>query len=338
MDHSPFLIRPRQKVSLQNHDPRFHGDFKDKGAAKKRLEKDIVRLRELQDVFYAADSHSLLIILQAMDAAGKDGVIKHVMSGLNPQGCRVTSFRAPSHRELDHDYLWRCKLSLPERGQIGIFNRSYYEEVLVVRVHPELLAAQKLPKIPEGDALWTRRYREINNFEKYLTDNGTRILKFFLHLSREEQKERFLDRITRREKNWKFSLSDVRERQHWDAYQRAYEEMLSHTSTRHAPWYVILADRKWFTRIAIANIIVKTLESLRLRYPTLSEPSAHSSRKPEKRCSRRVDRPCFPAQDPARTSGMLQGAPLNEPPFLQPSRRSLHSLSSALHPGHAFSA
>ena len=271
MDLSPFLIRPRQKVSLKDHDPRFHGDYKDKDAAKKRLEKDIARMRALQDVFYAADSHSVLIIFQALDAAGKDGAIKHVMSGLNPQGCQVASFKAPSSRELDHDYLWRSNIFLPERGRIGIFNRSYYEEVLVVRVHPELLAAQKLPNRADGDALWRQRYREINNFEKYLSDNGTRIIKFFLNVSKEEQKERFLERINTPEKNWKLSPSDVHERQHWDEYQVAYEEMLSATSTRYAPWYVIPADRKWFTRVAIANIVVKTLESLKLKYPELNE-------------------------------------------------------------------
>jgi len=271
MKKSPFLVPPGKKIKLSQFDPGYHGDFKDKDAAQERLQKDIERMSELQDVFYASDSHSLLIVFQALDAAGKDGAIKHVMSGLNPQGCQVASFKSPSASELDHDYLWRSNLHLPERGRIGIFNRSYYEEVLVVRVHPDFLEAQKLPDRPKGDKIWKQRYREINSFEKYLTDNGTKVLKFFLNVSKDEQKKRFLERIARPEKNWKLSPLDVQERGHWDGYQLAYEEMLSHTSTTHAPWHVIPADRKWFTRVAIANIIVKTLESMKLKYPELNE-------------------------------------------------------------------
>lgn len=270
MKISPYLVSPGKKFCLADHDPGAHEGFKDKDAARAQLKKDIARLAELQDVFYAADTYSLLIIFQAMDAAGKDGAIKHVMSGVNPQGCQVAAFKSPSARELDHDYLWRSNIFLPERGRIGIFNRSYYEEVLIVRVHPEYLDAQRIPELPKGDKVWTRRFREINNYERYLHDNGTRILKFFLNLSKGEQKKRFLERIENPAKNWKLSPSDVKERAHWDKYQHAFEEMLTHTSTEEAPWYVIPADRKWFSRVAIANIIVKTLAGLKLEYPKLN--------------------------------------------------------------------
>jgi PPK2 family polyphosphate:nucleotide phosphotransferase len=270
MKLSPFLVPPHTKVTLSEYDPGFHDGYKNKAAAQKRLQEDIQRLRELQDVFYAADSHSLLIIFQALDAAGKDGAIKHVMSGINPQGCQVASFKSPSSRELDHDYLWRCNIFLPERGRIGIFNRSYYEEVLAVRVHPEFLAAQRLPSQPKGNKIWKRRFREINNYEKYLADNGTKVVKFFLNLSKDEQKKRFLERIENPQKNWKLSPSDVKERGHWDDYQRAYEDLLSETSTAHAPWHVIPADKKWFSRVAIANVIVKALQTMNLKYPTLN--------------------------------------------------------------------
>ncbi len=271
MKHSPYLVSPGKKIKLSHFDPGYHGEFKDKEAARSRLTKDLARMSELQDTFYASDSHSLLIIFQALDAAGKDGAIKHVMSGLNPQGCQVASFKSPSTRELDHDYLWRCNIFLPERGRIGIFNRSYYEEVLAVRVHPEYLDAQRLPHRPKGDKIWKQRYREINNYEKYLTDNGTRIVKFFLNLSKGEQKKRFLERIENPEKNWKLSPSDVKERAHWDEYQAAYEDMLNATSTNEAPWHVIPADKKWFSRVAIANIVVKAMESMKLKYPSLNE-------------------------------------------------------------------
>jgi PPK2 family polyphosphate:nucleotide phosphotransferase len=271
MDHSPYRVPPGKKTRLASYDCEDSGKFSSKEDAAEKLAKDIERLAELQDVLYAQDKHSLLLIFQAMDAAGKDGVIKHVMSGVNPQGCQVTAFKAPSAEELDHDYLWRCAKAAPERGRIGIFNRSYYEEVLVVRVHPEILAAEKLPPMEKGKNIWKQRFEEINNFERYLTNNGTRILKFFLHVSKKEQKKRFLERIDTPEKNWKFSAADVKERAHWDEYMKAYEEALSATSTPAAPWYVIPADRKWFTRALVADIIVKTLEGMDPSYPKLSK-------------------------------------------------------------------
>ncbi len=271
MTHSDFLVKPGRKVSIKDFDTGSHGEFESKEAAAETLARDIKTLSDLQDVFYASGTYSLLIIFQAMDAAGKDGAIKHVMSGLNPQGCQVASFKSPSPHELQHDYLWRSTLMLPERGRIGIFNRSYYEEVLVVRVHPKILEAQKLPETLKQDGIWKRRYQEINNFEQYLTDNGTKIVKFFLNVSKEEQKKRFLERINNPSKNWKLSPADVKEREFWDDYQRAYEEMLAHTSTEAAPWYVVPADRKWYSRAVIADVLVKTLKSLKCHYPTPGE-------------------------------------------------------------------
>jgi len=267
MKSSDLLICPNRPFRLKDFNTDEHGAFKDKAEATEKLASDIEKLRKLQDVFYAADTYALLIIFQAMDAAGKDGAIKHVMSGLNPQGCQVASFKTPSSNEIDHDYLWRSNLFLPERGRIGIFNRSYYEEVLVVRVHPEILAAQKIPAELKTGAIWERRFREIRHYEQYLTDNGTKIVKFFLHLSKEEQKKRFLERINDPTKNWKLSPSDVKLRAFWDQYQDAYEEAIAATSTKAAPWYVIPADRKWFSRAMIADVLVKTLESLNLDYP-----------------------------------------------------------------------
>src|SRR5207245_788829 len=235
------------------------------------LETDINRLAEYQDVLYAQDTHALLIIFQALDAAGKDGTIKHVMSGVNPQGTQVFSFKQPSAEELDHDYLWRYHKAVPERGRIGIFNRSYYEEVLVVRAHPEFLHAAKLPPETIENDIWKQRFEQINDFEHYLVRNGVEILKFFLNVSREEQRRRFLARLDTPEKNWKFSLSDVKERAHWNDYQKAFEAVFNHTSTRWAPWYVIPADHKWFTRVAVADIIISKLKSLDLKYPTVSK-------------------------------------------------------------------
>lgn len=265
------MVPPGQKIDLsQDYDPGFTADFKNKKAAQKKLEQNIAELAEYQDILYAQDTYALLIIFQAMDAAGKDGAIKHVMSGVNPQGCQVFSFKAPSAEELDHDYLWRSMKRLPERGRIGIFNRSYYEEVLVVRVHPELLDHQKIP-LPARESIWQRRYEQINAFEKYLFENGVIVLKFFLNISREEQKKRFLERIDRPEKNWKFYTADVKERGFWDDYQKAYEDCLNHTSTQWAPWFVIPADAKWFTRLTVSEIIVRTLKQLNLRYPEVSE-------------------------------------------------------------------
>jgi PPK2 family polyphosphate:nucleotide phosphotransferase len=266
-----YRIDSGKKISLKDFDTRDTGSYKDKGEAAEDLRRDVERLAELQDVLYAQNTHAILLVFQAMDAAGKDSAIKHVMSGINPQGCQVYSFKSPTPEELDHDYLWRCMKTLPERGRIGLFNRSYYEEVLVVRVHPEYLKAQSLPDAALKDSIWDKRFEDINNVEKYLVRNGTTILKFFLHVSKEEQKDRFLERIDTPEKNWKFSLADVKERGHWTEYMKAYEEMLEHTGTEWAPWYVIPADRKWFTRALVARIIIETLEGLDLQYPALSE-------------------------------------------------------------------
>jgi PPK2 family polyphosphate:nucleotide phosphotransferase len=265
------MAPPGQKISLRDdYDPGFTADFKNKKAAQKKLEKNIAELAECQDILYAQDTYALLIIFQAMDAAGKDSAIKHVMSGVNPQGCQVFSFKAPSAEELDHDYLWRSMKRLPERGRIGIFNRSYYEEVLVVRVHPELLDHQKIPPLAREN-IWQHRYEQINAFEKYLFENGIIVLKFFLNVSKDEQKKRFLERIDQPEKNWKFCTADVKERGCWDDYQQAYEDCLNHTSTDWAPWFVIPADAKWFTRLAVSEIIVRALKRLNLRYPEVSE-------------------------------------------------------------------
>jgi PPK2 family polyphosphate:nucleotide phosphotransferase len=228
-------------------------------------------LAEYQERLAAQDVYGLLVVFQAIDAAGKDGTIRHVMSGVNPQGVEVTSFKVPTAHELDHDFLWRAAVRLPARGVIGIFNRSHYEEVLVVRVHPEFLAGQRLPKAATGKDIWTRRYREINDWERYLTDNGTRIVKLFLNVSKDEQKQRFLDRIEEPHSNWKFSATDVRERQHWDAYQEAFSEMLSHTSTKWAPWYVIPADHKWFMRIAAIAAILDALMDIDPQFPAPSD-------------------------------------------------------------------
>jgi PPK2 family polyphosphate:nucleotide phosphotransferase len=228
-------------------------------------------MAECQDVMYAQDTYALLIIFQAMDAAGKDGTIKHVMSGLNPQGTEVTSFKTPSAEELDHDYLWRYHKAVPERGRIGIFNRSYYEEALVVRVHPEFLRAQRLPEKTLKKDIWKERFAEINGFERYLVRNGVRVLKFFLNVSHEEQRQRFLARIETQEKNWKFSANDVKERVHWNEYMRAFEEVFTHTSTEWAPWYIIPADHKWFAHVAVADVINSTLKSLHLKYPELGK-------------------------------------------------------------------
>jgi PPK2 family polyphosphate:nucleotide phosphotransferase len=271
MNHDAFLVQPGKKIKLDDFDPSHTGDFKNKQDAQSVLEEDMQRLGQYQDVLYAQDQYALLIVLQAMDAAGKDGVIKHVMSGVNPQGCEVFNFKAPSGEELNHDYLWRCMKALPERGRIGIFNRSYYEEVLVVRVHPNLLDSQKLPSEVREKNLWQNRFEDISHFEQYLDRNGIVVLKFFLNVSRKEQKARFLERINTPEKNWKFSFADTQEREHWDKYMVAYEDMFNHTSTARAPWYIIPADHKWFTRVAVADIIVSKLRSLNLRYPEMSK-------------------------------------------------------------------
>jgi PPK2 family polyphosphate:nucleotide phosphotransferase len=266
------IVPPGRKISLKkDFDPALKGVELGKKQAEELLAKGVRLMAEHQDKLYADDRYGLLIVLQAMDAAGKDGTIKHVMSGLNPQGVQVYSFKAPSSEELDHDYLWRCSKAVPERGRIGIFNRSYYEEVLVARVHPEILDRQKLPPDAKGKGIWKRRFEEINNFEKYLVNNGFPVLKFFLNVSRDEQKRRFLERIERPEKNWKFSPSDAKERGFWDDYQRAYEDCFNHTSTKWAPWHVIPADNKPLARLAVSMVIYTKLQELHLRYPKVSK-------------------------------------------------------------------
>lgn len=271
MQYNNLAFPPGNMGKLSDFATDFTGSFSDAKEAEKELAKGIEKLSRIQDMLYASNQYALLIILQAMDAAGKDSTIKHVMSGINPQGCSVTSFKAPSAEELDHDYLWRCMKLTPAKGDIGIFNRSYYEEVLVVRVHPELLESQKLSFFQKGnnpdDFFWQQRFSDINDFEKYLYNNNTRILKFFLHVSKEEQKRRFLKRIDKPEKNWKLSDRDIAERKYWDDYQFAYEQTLIHTSTEVAPWYVIPADHKWFMQLAVCQIINDHLESLDLNYP-----------------------------------------------------------------------
>lgn len=266
---APYAVTNGRRFRLDDFNPHDTGRLKaaDKSDTVDTLREGVEAMAALQDVLYAQDQWSLLLVFQAMDAAGKDGVIKHVMSGLNPQGCQVASFKAPSAEELDHDYLWRCQRQLPERGRIGIFNRSYYEEVLVVRVHPEFLKKQRLPSILVDKKIWKRRFEDIVNFERYLSNNGTVIRKFFLHVSRKEQKRRFLERLDIPEKNWKFSASDAQERACWKDYMAAYEEMIQRTATKEAPWYVVPADNKWYTRAIVAAAVIDALSSLGLHYP-----------------------------------------------------------------------
>ncbi|MFN2502488.1 MAG: polyphosphate kinase 2 family protein [Pyrinomonadaceae bacterium] len=267
-----FLVTEGSTVDLTDHPTDFTGDYTDKKEAVKDLDDNVERLAALQEALYAEDTQSLLIIFQAMDAAGKDSAIKHVMSGVNPQGCHVVSFKQPSGEELDHDFLWRCQRALPERGKIGIFNRSHYEEVLVVRVHPGILQSQQLPdKVKASKDIWSTRFRQIRHWEDHLVGNGTHVIKFFLNVSKEEQKQRFLARIDEPEKNWKFSMGDVKERERWEDYMKCYCEALSATSTATSPWYIVPADKKWFARLAVSEIIVKKLQSMDPRYPLLSE-------------------------------------------------------------------
>ena len=264
------LVAPAGKrIHLKHYDPGWTGSM-EPARAKTLLANGVAQLAKQQALLYAQDTYSVLLIFQAMDAAGKDGAIKHVLSGVNPQGCQVFSFKAPSSEEQDHTYLWRSMKALPERGRIGIHNRSYYEEVLVTRVHKEVLAAEQLPERLKKGRIWKRRFREMNDFERHLTENGTVIIKFFLHVSKEEQKRRFLARIDEDDKNWKFSVGDVKERAFWDDYMEAYEEMMSETSTKDAPWYVIPADHKWFTRLAVAGIIWQTMADLNLKFPKIT--------------------------------------------------------------------
>ncbi len=265
----PYCVGDGQKFRLKDYDPDDTGELKkeDKPRAQEALSTGVGAIAALQDKLYAQDRWSVLLIFQAMDAAGKDGAIKHVMSGINPQGCQVASFKTPSSEELDHDYMWRCQKHLPERGRIGIFNRSYYEETLVVRVHPELLDKQRIPSVLIGKDLWKERFKDIRAFERYLHHNGTIVRKFFLNVSRKEQKKRFLERIENPEKNWKFSAADAQERGHWKDYMAAYEDMIRNTSTEESPWYVVPADNKWFTRIVVAAAVIEALDSLDLKYP-----------------------------------------------------------------------
>ncbi|MGB6121946.1 MAG: polyphosphate kinase 2 family protein [Bacteroidota bacterium] len=285
-----FRVSPGKKVRLKDYDPGWMGrkemrrlgkDVR-KEKAKAFLEQNLEQLASAQELLWASDTYSVLIVFQAMDAAGKDGLIKHVMSGVNPQGCQVFSFKKPSAEELDHNFLWRCAKRTPERGRIGIFNRSYYEEVLVVKVHPEILKSQKLPPGKRGESFWQKRYEDINNFEKHLARNGTVIMKFFLNVSREEQKKRFLERLENPNKHWKFSEADIAERGFWKDYMKAYEEALSATSTQWAPWYVVPADRKWVSRAVVAEIVTATIASLNLSYPTVSKARKVSLGKAQK--------------------------------------------------------
>src|SRR5271155_1471713 len=262
-----YRVDDGRNFRLKDFDPADTGHWHLADEAKEQLQKDISRLENLQDKLYAQGRWALLLIFQAMDAAGKDGTIKHVMSGVNPEGCQVYSFKVPSDTELQHDFLWRTTRNLPERGHIGIFNRSYYEEVLVVRVHPKLLENEKLPPSLVTKDIWEERFEDIHSFERHMARSGTVIRKFFLHLSKKEQKKRFLARLEEPEKNWKFSAADIHEREYWDDYQKAYEDMIRNTATGHAPWYVIPADNKWFTHLAVSAAIVETLEELNLAYP-----------------------------------------------------------------------
>lgn len=266
----PYRIDSGKNFRLKHFDPASTGHIRSKENAEELLAKGIVEMAELQDKLYAQDRWAVLLIFQAMDAAGKDGAIKHVMTGLNPQGCQVYSFKAPSSEDLNHDYLWRTTKCLPERGHIGIFNRSYYEEVLVVRVHPEILKNERVPQSLVGKDIWQQRYDDLHNFEHYLAHNGIAVRKFFLNLSKKEQKRRFLERLDTPDKNWKFSAADVRERQCWEDYMTAYEEMIAATSTKHSPWYVIPADNKWYTRLVVAAAVVDTLNDLDLAYPEVN--------------------------------------------------------------------
>jgi PPK2 family polyphosphate:nucleotide phosphotransferase len=270
MNYNKFKIKPNTKLNLSKISTSNTGEFKTKKDAAELLKKNIKKMIELQKKLYAQDKYAMLLVFQAMDAAGKDGTIKHVMSGLNPQGTQVFSFKQPSKEELDHGYLWRINKALPERGRIGIFNRSHYEEVLVVRVH-NFIIGQKIPEKFKNANIWKQRYKQINDFEKYIYENGIIILKFFLHVSKEEQKQRFLARIDNPAKNWKFSASDIDERGFWNDYQKAYEDAISATSKPNAPWYVVPADKKWFTRLAVSELLVDAMEKLNPEYPVLNK-------------------------------------------------------------------
>ena len=288
-----FRVKPGKKFRLKDHDPSWDGNddvpkAERKEFAEKILSQDVSALAEAQELLYADNSWSLLVIFQALDAAGKDGTIRHVMSGINPQGCQVYSFKQPSDEELDHNFLWRCMKALPERGRIGIFNRSYYEEVLVAKVHPELIAGQRIPGAdPSQKKFWEQRYDDINQFERHLARNGTAVIKFFLNVSQKEQHERFLARINDPQKHWKFSAGDLKESAHWDEYLGAYEECLNVTSTEWAPWYVIPADRKWVTRALVAMILTETIKQLDLKWPQVTSEQKREIAAAKKQLERR---------------------------------------------------
>jgi len=274
-DINKIKVKPSKKINIEDFDTKYVGTYtKDK--AKKALKKNTKELKKMQEVFYADNRYSLLIILQASDAAGKDGAIRHVLGGLNPQGCRVHSFKAPSKLELEHDYIWRHYIALPERGMIEIFNRSHYENVIVTKVHPGYIMGERIPEVDSVEKVdenfWKNRYMQINNFEKHIYENGTHILKFYLNISKDEQKKRFLARLDTPEKNWKFSTGDLKERKYWNEYRKAFEDMLNETTTNYAPWHVIPADNKWFSRIAIGKIIYEKMKSLNLQYPLAEKP------------------------------------------------------------------
>jgi PPK2 family polyphosphate:nucleotide phosphotransferase len=268
---APYCVSKGEKFRLRDYATSDTGEVKSKEQSQKIIDNRAGLLSNLQEKLYAQDRWALLVVIQGMDAAGKDGVIKHVMSGVNPQGCDVHAFKTPSNEELNHDYLWRAHRCVPERGKIGIFNRSYYEEVLVVRVHPTLLQAQRLPDSLITKHIWGQRYDDINTFEHYLMQNGIVIRKFFLHVSKEEQKKRFLERLEDSKKNWKFSMADVKERAYWKDYQEAFEETIQNTATKHAPWYVVPADHKWYTQLVVASAIITALEELDLSFPDVDK-------------------------------------------------------------------
>ena len=269
MKNKSMMATPGKRIRLKDFDPAFKGDYKSHAHAQSKLKANVLRLAKYQDLLYSSHTYALLLVFQAMDAAGKDGTIKHVMSGVNPEGCEVFSFKTPSEHELSHDFLWRNYRELPERGRIGIFNRSHYEELLVVRVHHDLLKQEHLPHFTgPSKKFWQHRFESINDVERHLVRNGTVILKFFLHVSKEEQEKRFLERLNDPGKNWKFSEADLHERLRWDDYMAAYEDMINQTSTKHAPWYIIPADHKWFTHLTVSNIVVDTLKKMDLKYPT----------------------------------------------------------------------
>ncbi len=274
----PYVVTNGKRFRLKDFDPSDTGGFASKEHSDELLQKGVLQLEKLQEKLYAQNRWGMLLIFQAMDAAGKDSAIKHVMSGVNPQGCQVYSFKAPSQEELDHDYLWRTNRCVPERGRIGIFNRSYYEEVLVVRVHPEILANERLPAEKFTKGIWKERFQDIHNFERYLWRNGIVVLKFFLNVSRKEQKKRFLERLDDPDKNWKFEAADLKEREHWDEYMDAYQDAIRHTASKHSPWHVVPADNKWYTRLVVAAAVVDALEELKLVYPKLDEKTTKELR------------------------------------------------------------